>query len=830
MRSGTSRNRPCPCVCGYRGARTKRQLNVVFLSAIIICLLSNANNNQTFAFHNGHLHEEDGNDAPNNRRRGGAFLKTLSRVAERGASKWGEYVTSTRRSNTSTSSMKKSSSIYISQLHKQIQQMRTKDNGGGGIDEQKIISKDLKKKIKQQMMMEEGAGQQQQPPSEHLIQEMLAYMLGGAAVGSAFAAATAGAFVGTAVVALGAVGTALFADSDDEETVYSLMYDEDEDSNDEDLTTIGADKSCDISGESEHKVTPNIDEKKSQLTPKKSSKPKQKMNSFILGELRKCYNGTPYPTILFSEHRSKDICMVDVSSEDTIDGAERQLIKVKGNCHDDGLNEGSDENESNLELANAIEEACSSTNDCGDIMPIVEDGTPKRVEVVFPDAYAGTFNAHYYTEETRSSSYERQQKRSRSRRVRPRPRERTVRSKEQHTDDEHWATLTDGEREGALLISESLRVASSAFGLVADAVRFTGETAAATAGGAARLAGGAVRVSGWAVSSLGEAIENGGNARDQDDVPTLTSPKENEVNPERGKTRNRQVAGSSVKLIGDAIEQVADSLLLAGSATERVAFAAAGAAEGTVRIVEDLASSLSDMFSREGRKPIPRVEEEVHEVIDAAKDELTLAEAKEVFLDEKIENIQNAGVSTNDKGDDAGAMIELLHLFSSWFSENSDLIVAETAGVPSLAPEMLGVFLMCFLASILLLSSKEKKVKLPTDKSPQRPEDIAFYGTPQTTRRVHVIEDDDTHSTLTNQSTMRNSPDGMRRHPSANILQQVAHPFIFLLFLPLKLVRVIWVISWKVAFSKKTALLCIYLLGWTFLSRVSQYKSSVIQR
>ena len=41
--------------------------------------------------------------------------------------------------------------------------------------------------------------------------------------------------------------------------------------------------------------------------------------------------------------------------------------------------------------------------------------------------------------------------------------------------------LTDGERDGALLLAESFRVASSTFGLLADAVRFAGETAAAAA-------------------------------------------------------------------------------------------------------------------------------------------------------------------------------------------------------------------------------------------------------------------------------------------------------------------------------------------------------------
>jgi hypothetical protein len=80
--------------------------------------------------------------------------------------------------------------------------------------------------------------------------------------------------------------------------------------------------------------------------------------------------------------------------------------------------------------------------------------------------------------------------------------------------------LADGEHDGVLLFAELFCVVLTLFGLLADAIQFTGETAAALAGGALRLAGGAVRLFGQAVGGLGGVIEGSGdggikNGRDQ---------------------------------------------------------------------------------------------------------------------------------------------------------------------------------------------------------------------------------------------------------------------------------------------------------------------------
>jgi hypothetical protein len=370
------------------------------------------------------------------------------------------------------------------------------------------------------------------------------------------------------------------------------------------------------------------------------------------------------------------------------------------------------------------------------------------------------------------------------------------------------------------------------FGLAADAVRFTGETAAVTAGGASRLACGAVKVTGWAVSNIGEAIENSGHGRH----PATTAGGVNNDEFRRNKKfesnksgQGRRIAGSSVRLLAGAIEQLADSLLLVGSAVEHVVFATAGAAEGTVRIMEDASSSLSDMFSREGKKvDVTRTEAIISE-LSSITDDVSLPDATGISPMKDI-NDESAIFNNNIlyQTEVAPSIDEILPIIRTWILRSMEIMAADTGGVSSLTYEMLGVFLLCFLASFLLLSSKTNDTgSLNTSKllSPRvikdngimRLKNITFYS-----RKIGPNNHDhDSHSTLTVESTMQVGPDvGSERI--------VFMSSVF--WLPMRLIRAILVFLWNLALSKRALLFILHMLGWIYLSRVAQYKSSVIQR
>mmetsp|Transcript_10908 Transcript_10908/g.26895 ORF Transcript_10908/g.26895 Transcript_10908/m.26895 type:complete len:1052 (+) Transcript_10908:143-3298(+) len=812
------------CLCSCRGRKRRRTNRVVCLSISVVCLL--ATSDQANAFHRRTQREGADHVAPE-RRRGALLQSSLQSLLKRGASKWGEHVPASTKDK-ATTSLKKSSSLYISQLHRQIQKMQSKKESEG----RSINIDGLKRELDR--MEEEGS-----LPQDHFTEEILAVLAGGITAGSAFAAATAGAFVGTALMALGAIATVVFTDSE-EDIVHSLVEEYDalagdygRDSNNGKQTNH--DGGCDFNGEDQ---LDNVkDENRLIIAEKRQT---QILDSFMLEELQKCYNGIPeYAALRFPRHDHKGVCVIDGHDSDTIHSpiTKQELshaAEISGKT-----------SESTPDLGSAIEEdVCISSDGCNQITPTVEDAAPKRVEVVWHDAYAGVNIAHFFTD-TQSKKEERPRKRSHPHQASPelRPGAGTSGTKEQ-SNEEHWTILTDAERDGALLLSESFRVASTAFGIIADAVRFSGETAAAATGGAARLAGGAVRVSGWAVGSLGDAIENSGGGRGGENSNKKVS-SSIEKGAERGKMRKRKVAGTSVRLIGDAIEQVADSLLFAGSATERVAFAAAGAAEGTVRIVEDIASSLSDMFSKEVQRGSKEVRNPPHIESSPMIDEeleLNVADRGAVTVNDTSNDTEQISWATqsDESGDDA--LLDLVGIVSSWVIHNIDIIIAQTEGVPSLAAETLGVLLLCFLISILLLSPK-KSVACPTSPTKttkegsqygedDRPTNIFFRGDQYKSSAANH-HDHDSHSTITAESTVKTGPHclvGGAGHTSASLARGVAETFLSFLMSPLKLAHFVFVRFLKLVLSKEAFLLVFFMLGWIFLSRVSQYKSSVIQR
>jgi hypothetical protein len=448
-------------------------------------------------------------------------LKSLASAA-RGSSTWGDHISSsvrggggasnkkqnvnTKKQYKSTStSMTKSSSIFITKLHNKIQKQRHQNPKTASI----LHNEKTKTRQSYNYLKE-----------EHFIQEILALIATGAAATSAFVAVTSGAFVATLAIAVGSVVTGLFQGDTEDDNVADANFIEtaDEITNDDDEeeeVIIG--EGCDISGDHD---TDMDAQQSNKMTLVQEARLQQKLTDFTLNELRKCYNGKQLKTPFQFSHRHDDICIVhEITDEE----------------------ECSDCDATRDIIVDAIEGACSA-GECEKIMPSLPSESTKRVNVVWHDPLIA--------DNARNAP-------KKAGRVQPRGKERRTRSLKPQHGIEDKDDLTD--TEGAMLISQSFRVAASAFGVVANAVRFTGETAAVATGGTARLAGGVFRLSGWAVNSLGTAIEHSGATRDGISQE-----------PHSGKIRSskRKVAGESVRLLGESIEQVADSLLLAGSATE----------------------------------------------------------------------------------------------------------------------------------------------------------------------------------------------------------------------------------------------------------------------
>eukprot|EP00984_Skeletonema_dohrnii_P018714 scaffold8790_cov126-Skeletonema_dohrnii-CCMP3373.AAC.7 len=731
-------------------------------------------------------------------------LKSIARAARDGSSTWGDHIASLGRASSSknrrakqqhqSTSMKQSSSIFITKLHKKIQTQQQQQ-------QQQPKEKRMRpNKTKRYASIEEMIDQNDDYPKEHFVQEILAVVVSGAAATSAFAAVSTGAFIATLAVAVGSVVTVLFLDDSDDVIDATLIETDDDDSDDQEEIS---EEDCDITGNSDivaehkHKILQHEEPKFQAM---------KKLTNYTLDELRRCYEGKPKMPLQFSHLRRDRMCIVYTESDESASSEEE-----KAEYSENNLLIGND-------VVSALEDACS-TGDCEKIVPSV--GHPKRVNVVWHDPHIADGSNHPIdTVKPKGNDYRR-----RSQRI--------TGSDRPNSQQEYTESLTDAEKEGALLLSQSFRVAASVFGAVADAVRFTGETAAVCTGGTARLAGGVFRLSGFAVNSLGSAIEHGSAKRDR--IAQAEEPNSGK----QQRTSKRKAAGENVRLLGESIEQVADSLLLAGSATERVTFAAASIAEGAVRFVGDIAMSVSDMFATESQHALDSgLAPEEKRRIDIATKEST----RESGLHTDHLDIATTSVMNDTTKLDGSSLVESQmnddddyndqSYFLLWAMNNVDDIMADTLGVGSLAPELIGVFVVCYISSLILLSRQRSKDNRLVEhgKPPEKPSHISVpkeqVRAPHEPFTHDTHNDTDSHTTLTVDWTTKVETRQMR----SSYVKRIAKGIFFVVLSPMKLFVLAagWV--WSLVFNRKSILLLLYSVGFLFLSRSSQYKAAVIKR
>jgi hypothetical protein len=721
------------------------QRKVLFLSVFSIIIAKEHTGITAFRWNN----REPSDEQPGNVKTRPFLLDSLTSVAKNGASVWSNHISNEAGTkNKRSTALKQTSSMYVSQSYRQMK--NSHQDQELNIDSVVIDNEDT--------MMEESYYRQTSHWPEHFIEEIIAFIAGGAAATSAFSALIAGTIFATVVVTVGAiVSVVVFGDED---VNYQL-------SNDEfrvEGSTDTVNKFCDLDRAFFQESSTNrdgIDE--------------NTFDESTMQELKKCFAGKPSAKVMFfAEPISENTCSRLLPQYDLSGfGIENESAEY---VHED----------------NAV--SSEEFDEYEEVEP------PKLIELIWHDSYSTAANSYYTTRMNAK-----------------RPRRNKSNRKVAISSDQSF-DLEETEREGAILLSDTFRVTSTAFGLLADAVRFAGESTAATAGGTARLVGGAVKASGWAVGSLGSAI-----AADR----TIDEDNGLEEHSSKKRHRTRHVAGASVKLIGDAIDNVAESLLLAGSAIERVTFAAAGAAEGAVRLVEDFTSSLSSAFAREGRKGNSRKKSPsiaIESNQDMAIQVSSLPEQGHESYSPGSDDDSFKALKLNDDDILAEEFVEELttHLLSlsTWTLQNAEYIMQDIAGVSSNAPQILFILVLMYIASVMLLNTSESKQPNQEDKIPDRIESSNEKPVPAAAGEC------DTHSTLTIDSTMKRDPDTQFAHLGSGTV----HFLIRVALFPMKLVWIASVRVYRLVTNKKFVLLVIYLICWFFISQMSQSRSAVIER
>lgn len=240
-----------------------------------------------------------------------------------------------------------------------------------------------------------------------------------------------------------------------------------------------------------------------------------------------------------------------------------------------------------------------------------------------------------------------------------------------------------------------------------------------------------------------------------------------------------------------------------------MAFAVAGVAEGAVRFVEDIAMSASDAFARESRKALtlgstPKEHDTPESVVqddDHLTDQLTIPAASLVL--NEVDGSSLIGIPTNDDHDNVSD-------FFVWASMHVEDIMADTVGVGSLAPELLGVFVACYLASLVLLYRHRRRDSIDNGSEKDKPLHISIEKQAPYESLTHDTHNDtDSHTTLTADWTLK----AEKRVTVQNLFSFLKHlttRLLFVILLPMKLFTLTLGWAWNVAVDRKTVLLILY--------------------
>jgi hypothetical protein len=399
--------------------------------------------------------------------------------------------------------------------------------------------------------------------------------------------------------------------------------------------------------------------------------------------------------------------------------------------------------------------------------------------------------------------------------------------------------------EGARLISASFGLLSTTFGLVADGVRISGDTAAGFVGSSVRLMGTAVKSVSGSFESAGRALEPKADERRKG----LTSDRLRERQLGKGDfdddfTHGRiipnakSLASQSIKLVGNVIRGVGDAMLLAGEATETIAASTTGVAEDIVRIIEDFAGTLSSAVSPDGREK-RRINAKV-KIDPLLQKEIEFEKPYLSFGSFAIPPMEEESPTSSEDAEskpmptDEMSLAKAIELGIEEFWKLVEFAMTETQGVPSFTPELLGVFILCYLATFWALSS--------TARYRQR-EIVDREG-----RVIHVpvsnSDHDGTLSELTEihhafvpmdneQAAARERARERQRNNAKNGRLSRASCFsLFLevLLLPFRALLFLLTMARRTIFSKAALLLVLYGGAWMYLCRASQLRSVAIKR
>lgn len=252
----------------------------------------------------------------------------------------------------------------------------------------------------------------------------------------------------------------------------------------------------------------------------------------------------------------------------------------------------------------------------------------------------------------------------------------------------------------------------------------------------------------------------------------------------------------SIRLMGNVVRGLGDSIVLVGAATESLASSTVGLAEDSVRIFEDIAGSIAATLKpKDPNRPI-KVKPKENKIVH---DDATVTQSTHSFFsfgsNEHIfqENESPFSPTVDDTYD---SVVDLLDHYQLHVIEFFTFVLKEINGIPSLAPEIFAILGICYIACLYWMSRTkyertiEAYIHVPRLPAPSLRRDIPIHPPKLSLLRRTSI-----------------------------ILSSTCRAFLFLL-----------VFLFRVIFDRRTALLFLFIFAWAYLSWASQIRSFAIQR
>lgn len=411
---------------------------------------------------------------------------------------------------------------------------------------------------------------------------------------------------------------------------------------------------------------------------------------------------------------------------------------------------------------------------------------------------------------------------------------------------------------GARLLSGTFQTLSTTAGILAYAVRVSGDTAAGIVGSSVKVFGTCAKAAGSGLALASSRLESTDNIKNkkgpagknpnlkhsrQDTEEATVEPiatyqtsgrrRQHKKGNNFGKT-SRKVISKSANVVGNVLGGLGESLLIAGVAAESLASSTAGVAEETVRVLEDLAAAISVAISLRGRSKY----RERHKTTASSPgmDPLRKSVAPSYLSfgtygqgfgpqseDETPATVAGALRSRLMQGPRIEDAIELMALLLSDVVSFGKDVSAEVEGIPSMALEVGVALFVCFLFSRLLLSQKSRKgscraQQADTGALMKKDNDrcAKHFGVTQKRNSGDLSEEDKLASRSRSYTEICRSCIGVVSR--------------LLIILPGKFFCWAFHVAFRLLYNRTTILLSIHCFVWIYLSRLSQQRVLLIQR